>query len=92
MQMPIRHNILTLCNFLQLNVKMGTLHEEISVMLNSLEAKSNLLDPQQYEVKDLMSQIMDLKDQLRKEKDEYNVSIFSLTFTPFFLTKCVELY
>ncbi|KAL0877824.1 hypothetical protein Bca101_027530 [Brassica carinata] len=52
--------------------KMRTMYAEISVMLNLIEEKSSLLEPEHSEVSDLQSRIMGLKGQLVKEKDEYN--------------------
>lgn len=60
---------------LQLVRKMRTLYAEISGMLNHMEEKSSLLEPEQSEACDLQSRIMGLKEQLVKEKDEYDVSI-----------------
>ncbi|VVA94877.1 unnamed protein product [Arabis nemorensis] len=44
--------------------KMRTMYTEISGMLNHLEEKSSLLEPEQSEVSDLQSRIIGLKDQL----------------------------
>ncbi|CAA7052278.1 unnamed protein product [Microthlaspi erraticum] len=52
--------------------KMRTMYEEISVMLNRMEERSSLLEPEQSEASDLQSRVMGLKDQLVKEKDEYD--------------------
>uniref|UniRef100_A0A1J3DVW4 1-phosphatidylinositol-3-phosphate 5-kinase n=1 Tax=Noccaea caerulescens TaxID=107243 RepID=A0A1J3DVW4_NOCCA len=52
--------------------KMRTMYEEITVMLNRMEERSSLLDPEQSEAFDLQSRVMGLKDQLVKEKDEYD--------------------
>ncbi|CAH2066674.1 unnamed protein product [Thlaspi arvense] len=52
--------------------KMRTMYAEISGMLNRLEEKSSLLEPERSEASDLQSRIIGLKDQLVKEKDEYD--------------------
>ena len=63
--------------------KMRTMYAEISGMLNSIEEKSSLLEPEQPEASDLQSRIMGLKDQLVKEKDEYNVRNTPASFVSF---------
>ncbi|CAH8257791.1 unnamed protein product [Arabidopsis lyrata] len=52
--------------------KMRTMYAEISGMLNRMEEKSSLLEPEQSEACDLQSRVIGLKDQLVKEKDEYD--------------------
>jgi 1-phosphatidylinositol-3-phosphate 5-kinase len=52
--------------------KMRTMYTEISDMLNRMEEKSSLLEPEQSEACDLHSRIIGLIDQLVKEKDEYD--------------------
>ncbi|KAG7586624.1 Phosphatidylinositol-4-phosphate 5-kinase core [Arabidopsis thaliana x Arabidopsis arenosa] len=52
--------------------KMRTMYAEISGMLNRMEEKSSLLEPEQSESCDLQSRVIGLKDQLVKEKDEYD--------------------
>ncbi|CAN8235640.1 unnamed protein product [Cochlearia groenlandica] len=52
--------------------KMRTMYDEISLMLNRMEEKSGLLEPEQPEASDLQSRVTGLKDQLLKEKDEYD--------------------
>ena len=61
---------------LQLVGKMRTMYTEISDMLNRMEEKSSLLEPEQSEACDLHSRIIGLIDQLVKENDEYDVSFF----------------
>ncbi|XP_009127840.1 putative 1-phosphatidylinositol-3-phosphate 5-kinase FAB1C [Brassica rapa] len=56
----------------ELMSKMRTMYAEISGMLNRMEEKSSLLEPEHSEASDLQSRITGLKDQLVKEKDEYN--------------------
>lgn len=60
----------SVCGILQLMGKMRTMYEEVSVMIKRMEEKSILLG-----ASELQSRIMGLKDQLVKEKDEYDVSI-----------------
>ncbi|CAA0328812.1 unnamed protein product [Arabidopsis thaliana] len=52
--------------------KMRTMYTEISDMLNRMEEKSSLLEPEHSEACDLHSRIIGLIDQLVKEKDEYD--------------------
>ncbi|KAJ0241157.1 putative 1-phosphatidylinositol-3-phosphate 5-kinase FAB1C [Hirschfeldia incana] len=52
--------------------KMRTMYEEVSGMIKRLEERSSLLDPEQPGASELQSRIMGLKDQLVKEKDEYD--------------------
>ncbi|CAN8239283.1 unnamed protein product [Cochlearia groenlandica] len=52
--------------------KMRTMYVEISVMLNRMEEQSSSHEPEQSEASDLHCRIMGLKDQLVKEKDEYD--------------------
>ncbi|KAF8054063.1 hypothetical protein N665_1352s0001, partial [Sinapis alba] len=52
--------------------KMRTMYAEISGMLNRIEEKSSLLEPEQPEASDLQNRIMGLKDQLVKENAGYN--------------------
>ncbi|KAL0801498.1 hypothetical protein Bca101_056674 [Brassica carinata] len=52
--------------------KMRTMYEEVSVMIKRMEEKSILLEPEQPGASELQSRIMGLKDQLAKEKDEYD--------------------
>lgn len=63
------------CCILQLMGKMRTMYAEISGMLNRMEEKSSLLEPEQSEASDLQSRVIGLREQLVKEKDEYDVSI-----------------
>lgn len=93
MQMLYPHILLCLC-ILQLAGKMRTMYAEISGMLNRMEEKSSLLEPEQSEACDLQSRVIGLKDQLVKEKDEYDVSFwfFCLCFFcfPFLKTSCAS--
>lgn len=57
--------------------KMRNMYAEISGMLNRIEEKSSLLEPEQPEASDLQNRIMGLKDQLVKENAGYNVSSLS---------------
>ncbi|KFK41525.1 hypothetical protein AALP_AA2G140900 [Arabis alpina] len=52
--------------------KMRNMYEEISSMLNRMEEKCSLLEPEHSEASDLHSRIIGLKEQLLKEKDEYD--------------------
>ncbi|XP_013591628.1 PREDICTED: putative 1-phosphatidylinositol-3-phosphate 5-kinase FAB1C isoform X2 [Brassica oleracea var. oleracea] len=52
--------------------KMRTMYEEVSVMIKRMEERSSLLAPEQPGASELQSRIMGLKDQLVKEKDEYD--------------------
>ncbi|KAH0875631.1 hypothetical protein HID58_072993, partial [Brassica napus] len=52
--------------------KMRTMYEEVSGMIKRMEEKSSLLAPEQPGASELQSRIMGLKDQLVKEKDEYD--------------------
>ncbi|ESQ28102.1 hypothetical protein EUTSA_v10018002mg [Eutrema salsugineum] len=56
----------------ELMSKMRSMYAEISGMLNRMEEKSSLLEADQSEASDLQSRIVGLKDQLVKEKDEYD--------------------
>lgn len=96
LQVLVYANAKKLCfSTVQLMGKMRTMYEEISVMLNRMEERSSLLDPEQSEASDLQSRVLGLKDQLVKEKDEYDVSVhcsassvfplFSSCFLCFFL-------
>lgn len=55
------------------------MYEEVSVMIKRMEERSSLLEPEQPGASELQSRIMGLKDQLVKEKDEYDVSGHHLT-------------
>ncbi|XP_033130196.1 putative 1-phosphatidylinositol-3-phosphate 5-kinase FAB1C isoform X1 [Brassica rapa] len=52
--------------------KMRTMYEEVSGMIKRMEEKSSLLEPEQPGASELHSRIVGLKDQLVKEKDEYD--------------------
>ncbi|KAF8098677.1 hypothetical protein N665_0261s0042 [Sinapis alba] len=52
--------------------KMRTMYEEISSMIKRMEERSSLLEPEQPGASELQSRIMGLRDQLMKEKDEYD--------------------
>ncbi|XP_010552722.1 PREDICTED: putative 1-phosphatidylinositol-3-phosphate 5-kinase FAB1C isoform X2 [Tarenaya hassleriana] len=56
----------------ELMSKMQTMYTEISETLNSMEEKSSSIEQELSDAYDLQSCIMDLKDQLLKEKDEYD--------------------
>lgn len=60
------------------------MYEEVSVMIKRMEERSSLLAPEQPGASELQSRIMGLKDQLVKEKDEYDVSEHHLTEKIFF--------
>ncbi|CAH8308412.1 unnamed protein product [Eruca vesicaria subsp. sativa] len=52
--------------------KMRTMYDEVSSMIKRMEEKSSLLESEQPGASELHGRIMGLKDQLVKEKDEYD--------------------
>jgi 1-phosphatidylinositol-3-phosphate 5-kinase len=53
---------------------METFYGEISGVLDSMEQRSKYFGGELSDTNELQSHIMELKDQLLKEKDDYNVS------------------
>lgn len=54
-------------------VKMETSYVEVSDVLNSIEQKSNSAGCQSSNASDLSNHMMELREQIRKERDDYNV-------------------
>lgn len=59
---------------MQLLGKMETCYGEISDVLDSMEQKSKSFPSELSDTNELQNHFMELKDQLRKERNEYNVS------------------
>lgn len=54
---------------------METLFAEISDVLDNIEQKSNFLGCQSSDSSELLNHVLELKDQLKKERNDYNVSV-----------------
>ena len=59
-------------------VKMEMLYAEVSDVLDSIEQKSNSAGCQSSNASELLNHIMELRDQIRKERNDYNVSTLLL--------------
>lgn len=65
---------MTSFSFKQLMVKMETLYAEIYDVLEGMGHKSNSIGCESSDTIDLKNHILELKDQLKKERNDYMVS------------------